>query len=381
MCYPPWHETADLCASPHGRRARGPGGGLALVRCLHPAPLPDPARQRPRRVGARHRSRPGLRRPDGAQRDPRLQYPGPRGVNARLLPPAHHPRRLRPAPRRAPARAAASQPARLRPPDQPVDAGAGRPRGLRPGLDRAPGDRRDDPGHAPALGRPLAAGQALDHQPRPGVRPKKNARDRLIRWARRHPGWALGFADEVWWSRLAVPTVSSWAAPERRLRLVERAVPPGDPDRKALACYGLWLRARDGAPRDQMWLRFLAGRPVSAVTIQFLAWCVEQAGAQGQTALLVVWDNASWHGSQAVRRWLRAHNRRVKQSGQGVRIVICALPVKSPWLNPIEPKWAHSKRRIVEPARLLTAQELMERVGAALECPIHEPLPIPEKVA
>jgi len=178
-----------------------------------------------------------------------------------------------------------------------------------------------------------------------------------------------------------VPTVSSWAAPERRLRLVERAVPPGDPDRKALACYGLWLRARDGAPRDQMWLRFLAGRPVSAVTIQFLAWCVEQAGAQGQTALLVVWDNASWHGSQAVRRWLRAHNRRVKQSGQGVRIVICALPVKSPWLNPIEPKWAHSKRRIVEPARLLTAQELMERVGAALECPIHEPLPIPEKVA
>jgi hypothetical protein len=28
---------------------------------------------------------------------------------------------------------------------------------------------------------------------------------------------------------------------------------------------------------------------------------------------------------------------------------VCRLPVKSPWLNPIEPRWLHGKRAIVEP--------------------------------
>ena len=89
-------------------------------------------------------------------------------------------------------------------------------------------------------------------------------------------------------------------------------------------------------------------------------------------ALLLVWDNAPWHVSRAVRQWIRAHNRQVKRSGRGVRIVACYLPSKSPWLNAIEPKWVHSKRRVAEPARLLTAQELADRVCAAFDCP-HDP--------
>ena len=64
-----------------------------------------------------------------------------------------------------------------------------------------------------------------------------------------------------------------------------------------------------------------------------------------------------------------------------VRLVVCQLPIKSPWLNPIEPKWVHTQRRVVEPARLLPARELVERVCEALECTYHEHLPIPEKVA
>ena len=51
----------------------------------------------------------------------------------------------------------------------------------------------------------------------------------------------------------------------------------------------------------------------------------------------LIWDNASWHVSHEVRTWIRAHNRAVKQTGQGVRLVPCLLPIKSPWLNPIEP--------------------------------------------
>src|SRR5262249_8553354 len=86
------------------------------------------------------------------------------------------------------------------------------------------------------------------------------------------------------------------------------------------------------------------------------------------------WDNASWHESGIVRRWLRAHNRQVKQTGRGVRLIACFLPVKSPWLNPIEPKWLHGKRRGAQPARRLAAGELEARAGATYGCPHYPPL-------
>jgi transposase len=122
------------------------------------------------------------------------------------------------------------------------------------------------------------------------------------------------------------------------------------------------------------------GRPVSAITTQFLAWCAAQLATAGTTTLVLVWDNASWHVSGAVRTWLRDHNQRAHRAG-GVRLVPCFLPRKSPWLNPIEPKWVHGKRRIVEPARLLTAREVEDRVCAAFGCPRCDHLAIPQEVA
>jgi hypothetical protein len=216
----------------------------------------------------------------------------------------------------------------------------------------------------------------MDHQPRPGVRAKKSARDRLIRLAARHPDWVLGFVDEVWWSRLAQPTLHAWAEADQPLRLMEQTVAKEDPDPKALAAYGL-LRPET----NSIWLRFVDGRPVSAVTIQFLAWCCERLELEGKTALLLIWDNASWHISHMVRQWLRAHYRQVKQTGKGVRILPCFLPIKSPWLNNIEPHWVHGKRKVVEPDRLLPAQELADRICAYFGCAHDEHLTIPEKVA
>ena len=32
------------------------------------------------------------------------------------------------------------------------------------------------------------------------------------------------------------------------------------------------------------------------------------AAVQGLTAVLLIWDHASWHISRAVRTWLRQHN-------------------------------------------------------------------------
>jgi hypothetical protein len=182
-----------------------------------------------------------------------------------------------------------------------------------------------------------------------------------------HPDWVLGFQDETWWSRLARPALHAWAGDEP-LRLVERAPRRTDPDPKALACYGL-LRADTG----QMLLRFVQGRPVSQVTEDYLGWVCARLAAEGKTALLLVWDNASWHVSRRVRAWIRAHNRRAKVDG-GVRVVAGFLPVKSPWLNAIEPKWAHGKKAIVEPDRLLTAEEVRQRVCAYYHCDREVPL-------
>ena len=96
---------------------------------------------------------------------------------------------------------------------------------------------------------------------------------------------------------------------------------------------------------------------------------------------MLIWDNASWHISKEVREWIASHNREVKESGEGVRIVSCFLPIKSPWLNSMEPKWVHGKRKVLEPDGLLTAHELAERVCGAFGCPHYEHLSIPENAA
>lgn len=190
----------------------------------------------------------------------------------------------------------------------------------------------------------------------------------------------LGFVDEVWWSRLAPPSLHAWAPAERAVRLVAKPLGPHAPEPKALACYGVLLRATPTLP-EQIWLRFAQGQPVSGLTTQFLAWCCTKLATLGVRAWLLVWDNASWHTSQAVRRWIHTHNRTVKAQRQGVRIVSCLLPTKSPWLNPIEPKWLHGKRAIVDPEQLLSATELEARVYAYYGCEPESHLVIPEKAA
>ena len=145
-----------------------------------------------------------------------------------------------------------------------------------------------------------------------------------------------------------------------------------DPDPKALACYGLWLPELP-AGGQRMLLRFVDGRPVSAVTRAFLAWATERLAAAGVRVLALIWDNASWHISREVRAWIKAHNRRVKAAG-GCRLLVCRLPSKSPWLNPIEPKWVHGKRAVVEPERKLTGAELKQRLCDHYRCPLLQPL-------
>jgi transposase len=223
----------------------------------------------------------------------------------------------------------------------------------------------------------------LDYEPRFTVSAKKNARDRLIAWASQQPAWAIGFLDEVWWSRFALPRMYAWQSEEDPVRLVEQSWKKADPDPKALACYGvLWQRGTASEPiRKEMSLRFVTGRPVSDITIQFLDWCCTRLQARGKTSWLLIWDNASWHYSKQVRTWIRGHNQQVKQESKGVRILPLFLPKQSPWLNPIEPKWVHAKRNVVEPNGLLTASQLAQRICTYFGCSYESHLSIPEKAA
>ena len=108
-----------------------------------------------------------------------------------------------------------------------------------------------------------------------------------MRLARTQPVWELGFADEVWWSRLVQPEQHRWSEEGSIPRLYALACVKEDTTPKALAGYGLLLRC---SPQhaDQIVLRFVESRPVSAVTIAFLTWCSERLAAQGLTALFLI---------------------------------------------------------------------------------------------
>jgi hypothetical protein len=98
----------------------------------------------------------------------------------------------------------------------------------------------------------------------------------LIDYASSHPGWEIGFLDEVWWSRFALPQLHCWQDQDDPVRL---------------------------------------------------------------------------------------------------------LPTKSPWLNPIESKWVHGKRNVVEADRLLSARQFAERVCAYFGCRYEDHLSFSEKVS
>src|SRR5262249_10839812 len=117
-------------------------------------------------------------------------------------------------------------------------------------------------------------------------------------------------------------------------RLVEQTVANDAAAPKALAGSGRLVRRAQ--PDEAVWRRFVEGRPVRALTPPLLDWCGGRLEARGVRVWGLIGDNAPWQVSQAVRAWLRAHNRAVKQQGGGE-----AVP------------WGTRKPRCVGTARLL----------------------------
>jgi transposase len=166
----------------------------------------------------------------------------------------------------------------------------------------------------------------------------------------------LLWEDECWFSRFAQPHLQAWG----EVTLAERMVLPNTPE-KALSYYG--VKRHD---TGRIFLYPCWRRPNSDETIQFLQWIVLEAARALKKAVLVIWDNASWHKGRKVRQWLRRYNRQAKAEGKP-RLLVWALPKRSPWLNPIEPHWLHAKKRVCEPsANELTPRQLQHRVFHAL---------------
>jgi hypothetical protein len=108
--------------------------------------------------------------------------------------------------------------------------------------------------------------------------------------------WAVGFLDECWWSRVSLPTLGSFSEEGKPLRLIQHSVAKDDPESKAISCYGLYLPEIGGT-----WLRFVDGRPISSITTQFLEWSLEKLEEIGKKAVVLIWEDASWHVSREVR--------------------------------------------------------------------------------
>jgi hypothetical protein len=163
--------------------------------------------------------------------------------------------------------------------------------------------------------------------------------------------------DECWFSRFAQPQAHAWAEPWEELRLVQREPKRGETD-KALACFGA---ARHDP--DEMLLYFSDGQPNSLQRWLFIIGLLAVARAEGKQGLVIIWDNASWHKSVALRGWIRAYNRAAKAAAEP-RLLTNLLPVKSLWLKPIEPRWVHAKRAVCEADGELTSSVLRSRLCA-----------------
>ena len=138
---------------------------------------------------------------------------------------------------------------------------------------------------------------------------------------------------------------------------MQRTAPPKTPD-KALACLGAVRQ-----DTQETYLYFSRGQPNSEEMWLFIIALLALAREEKKRVVVVIWDNASWHKSERLRTWMRAYNRAAKKAGEP-RLLTCLLPLQSPWLNPIEPRWVHAKRAVCEPDGDLSAPELIGRLAA-----------------
>ena len=145
--------------------------------------------------------------------------------------------------------------------------------------------------------------------------------------------------------------------PEHPIRLIRRTAPRGTRD-KAISCFGALCEEL-----GKVFLDFAQGHPNSEQMWSFIIKLLALARQLGREVLVLIWDNAPWHTSKRIRQWIHWYNQCAKLTGD-VRLLVFWLPKKSPWLNPIEPRWGHVKKHVCEPSGELAMAELIRRICA-----------------
>jgi transposase len=198
----------------------------------------------------------------------------------------------------------------------------------------------------------------VGHQPRPAVRREKKLRDRLLGWIARAPDRRAGvFIDQSWFV-LWPAAAPGWARRGRPPRVRQaKGWPKGKPPPTCCLYARMDALDRTVAPswhptwnKDETWAHLSA-------TIAAYA-------ARGVRYLVVFWDNAPWHHADLVRDRVAAHNAAARATG-GLRVRLCFLPSKSPWLMPLEPVFGQTKRAVGPRARAALA-DLQDAVDARL---------------
>ncbi len=166
---------------------------------------------------------------------------------------------------------------------------------------------------------------------------KKARRNKILAWARQDPSIMVVYQDESWFSGNAKP-VRSYGRPGQ-----PRDVSVDKPAHKLKGAWVLYaaLEAVSGKVH-----RHYAPRCNQTQVRQQLETLLEHFQAEGKRVLVVLWDNASWHTAQALRHWYHRYNQKAKREGL-IRLLLVALPSRSPWLNAIEAVFGQAKRHIV----------------------------------
>lgn len=181
---------------------------------------------------------------------------------------------------------------------------------------------------------------------------KKARRDRILEWAQRDPSIIVIYQDESWFSGNPKP-VGGYGQPDHHR---DRAV-----DQLPHKCKGAWVLYAAYEALTGRVQRYYAPRCNQTYVRGQLEALLAQYQAAGQRVLVVIWDNASWHKAQALRRWSYRYNQYAKREGL-IRLLIVCLPSRSPWLNPIEPVFGQAKRRVLGRRAVPQPSELKRKV-------------------
>ncbi|RLC88458.1 MAG: IS630 family transposase [Chloroflexi bacterium] len=184
---------------------------------------------------------------------------------------------------------------------------------------------------------------------------KKRWRDWAVAWAKQDATVSAVYQDESWFSgnpRL----VRGWVGPlhKGRVIILQDNLP------------GFWVLYAAMDVEDSRVHRYYAEKCNNRQVKKQLLRLLKHYEQLGKRVLIVIWDNASYHKAGRLRRWFRRYNRWAKREGR-IRLLVIRLPKRSPWLNPIESIFMHTKAQVPGPLPYYDPYELKRLVELHFE--------------